>query len=108
MTNEIVTCDLSTFGYHEIDLAVDLLKAYKEQSANFLGDGLMLNFNTHSGNVFLSDEDYNVGLMNGDKLEQWFNCPYCGHEGFKDEMLHKAKDEECTRYLKEIGVIEEE
>ena len=107
MTDKIVTCDLSAFGYCELELAIDLLKAYKDQRIDFLGDGLTLNFNTHSGNVFLSDEDYNVGMMNGDKLEQWFNCPYCGHEGFKDEMQHKPEDGECTRYLKEIGVIDE-
>lgn len=103
--NEIVTVDLNKFGYRELDLAIKLLKAYREQGAKFLGEGLTLNFNTHSGNVFLSDEDYNVGLMNGDKLEQWFNCPYCGHEGFKEDMKHDAQDPDCTRYMQEIGVI---
>ena len=47
-------------------------------------------------------------MMNGDKLETWYNCPYCGHEGFKEDMEHEPHNSECTRYLKEIGVISKE
>ena len=45
--------------------------------------------------------------MNDDKLEIWYSCPYCGHEGFKEDLLHNPEDEDCTEYLKQIGVIEE-
>ena len=106
MKDQIVTMDLSRFEYRNIDLAVDLLKAYKIQGADFLGDGITLNLNTNSGFVFLSDEDFNVGMMNGDKLEKWFNCPVCGHEGFKEDMKHREDNEECKQYLHDIGVLE--
>ena len=80
---DIVTADLSRFGYRELMIAGKLLHAYSEQPADFLGTGLTINFNTHSGYVFLSDEDYNVGMLDeDDKLKQWFSCPECGHEGF--------------------------
>jgi len=46
--------------------------------------------------------------MNGNNLEIWYNCPYCGHEGFKEDMEHDFESSECIRYLIEIGVIEEE
>jgi len=103
--DKIVTADLSHFGYRELKMAIELLEAYVDEPPDFLGEGLTLNFNTNSGCVFLRDEDYNVATMNGKRLEQWFVCPYCGHEGFKEDMKHDAEDEECTRYITEIGVI---
>ena len=98
------TQDMSKFGYRELDMAGDLLKAYKGENDNtrFLGDGVKVEFNPNSGNVFLVDEDYNVAMMNGDKLEDWFYCPVCGHEGFLDEMDHSEDNEECQEYLESI------
>ncbi len=100
-----VTTDMSKFGYRELDMAGDLLKAYKgdNDATEYLDDGVQVWFNANSGNVFLCDEDYNTAMMNGDKLEDWFYCPICGHEGFKDEMKHEG-DEDCKDYLQSIGV----
>ena len=69
-------------------MAGDLLKALKGEydKTEYLGDGVRVEFNPMSANVFLIDEDYNVAMMNGDDLEDWFTCPYCGHEGFKEDM----------------------
>lgn len=100
----IVTADFSKFGYKEIDETVRLLNAYMGQTVPYLGDGLSVNFNMHSGNVFLCDEEYNVAMMNGDRLEEWFNCPNCGHEGFLEDIIHEPKDGRCVDYLMEIGV----
>lgn len=106
----VVTTDLSKFGYRELRLAAKLLTAYcdaSQEASKFLGDGLTINMNTQSGYVFLSDQDYNVGMINPntDKLEQWLNCPYCGHEGFKEDAEHTASDDECTQWMQEIGVL---
>lgn len=105
MGTEVVTTDLSQYGYRELRLATTLLDAYCK-GCDFLYDGVTLNFNTNSGCVFLSDEDFNVAMVNGDNLEQWFNCPICGHEGFKEEMAHGKDNEECQAYLKETELIE--
>ena len=79
----ITTTDLRGFGYRELDMAADLLKVYAENGADFLGDGISLNFNPNSGNVFLTDEDWRVGMLDDDgKLREWFSCPNCGAEGF--------------------------
>lgn len=77
--------DLSNFGYRELDIAGDLLKAYAENGSDFLNDGITLNFNPNSGNVFLSDEDFNVGVLEDGKLVQFFSCPNCGNEGTQEE-----------------------
>ena len=84
---DIVTSDLSKYGYKELDEAGELLKAYAKNGADFLNDGLTLNFNINSGKVFMSDEDYNVGILENDKLVQFFNCNQCGNEGTKEEGL---------------------
>ena len=94
------TTDLTDFGFRELRMAAELLTAYCEQPPEFLTDGVHLMMNTHSGYVFLTDEDFNVAMMTGGKLEQWHWCPDCGAEGFTGDM----PDEECCqRYLQEVG-----
>ncbi|WP_375207525.1 hypothetical protein [Hyphococcus sp.] len=89
--SDIVTTDLSRFGYRELKMAASLLAAYCESPPDFLGDGVTVMFNTRSGCVFLTDEDFNVGMMNGDRLEQFHTCFECGAEGFAEEI----DDHEC-------------
>ncbi len=103
-TQEIVTTDLGKFGYRELMELELLLKAYREQGLppDFDNDEVVPHFNTNSGNVFLSNNDYQVAMLNGDKLESFYNCPECGHEGFKDEMEHNG-NEACKEYQRELG-----
>lgn len=79
------TQDLSKFGLVELDEAGTLLKEYANNSSVLDGSEVHVEFNPNSGNVFLVDEEYNVAMMNGDTLELWYSCPYCGHEGFLEE-----------------------
>lgn len=83
--------DLSRFGFRELKVAAELLTAYTTNRPDWLGDGVAVWMNSKSGNVFLCDEDFNTAMMNGDKLEQWHNCPNCGHEGFAEDV-HKRVD----------------
>ncbi|MAW79357.1 MAG: hypothetical protein CMI63_03910 [Parvularcula sp.] len=91
--SDIVTSDLSRFGYRELKMAAELLAAYCDNPPNFLSDGLTVMLNMHSGYVFLSDEDFNVGMMNGKTLEQYHSCPECGSEGFAEEL----NESDCCR-----------
>lgn len=105
--DDIVTSDLSNFGYREIREAINLLNAYLENPTIILEDGLKICFNTHSGYVFLSDEEYNVYMVNNNKLEQWHNCPICGAEGFLEEVgdIHNhedPEDKECQEWIDQI------
>ena len=92
---EIVTTDLSKYGYKELVEAGELLNAYAENGSEFLGDGLTLNFNMNSGYVFLSDEDYNVGVLEGHKVVQFFSCPQCGFEATQEDAKAEEKDFEA-------------
>lgn len=80
------TTDLKEFGFRELKMGADLLKAYCENKPEFLSDEVHLMMNKHSSNVFLTDSDFNVAMFNGDELDAWLFTPYDGHEGFMDDL----------------------
>jgi hypothetical protein len=106
--NERTTKDLSKFGARERGMLKDLLQAWEDQGLpeDFQDDEVVPMMNMNSGNVFLTNSDFQVAMMNGDKLESFYSCPECGHEGFAEEMLHNENMPECQEYLKDIKVIQ--
>jgi hypothetical protein len=103
-TEEIVTSDLSQFGRRELAIAGELLSTLYtvRDRTKYLGDGIQVFMNKHSGNVFLCDEDYNVAMMNGHDLEDFLNCPECGHEGFGEDILAYGQ-QCCNDYLNDMN-----
>jgi len=89
---EITTTDLSKFGHREKQMAEELLKAEREQGLpeEFNDDEVTIMLNTNSGNVFFTNSDLQVAMMNGDKLEKFYSCGECGNEGFADEVMTKS------------------
>jgi len=92
------TTDLRFFGFRELKMAAELLQAYCDNPPDFMRDGVHLMMNTQSGYVFLTDEDFNVAMMNGEVLAQFHNCPECRAEGFSEDL---PDDVCCQQYLKE-------
>lgn len=81
---ERTTTNLAEFGYIERLELIRLLAAWNEQGLpeDFGSEGVEPMFNKDSGYVFLTNSEYQVAMMNGDKLELWYYCGNCGHEGF--------------------------
>ena len=100
----VTTTDLAKFGYREIKMAEELLRAWRMQGLpkDFDENEVTIVMNMQSGCVFLANNEYQTAMMNGDNLESFYNCPYCGHEGFLEDMEHEPEDEECSRYLEAI------
>lgn len=96
----MTTTDLKDFGFRELKMAAELLNAYCKTPPEFLTNGVQVMMNTQSGYVFLTDEDFNVAMMNGDTLEQFHSCPECGAEGFAEEL---PESECCQTYLGEVS-----
>ncbi len=99
---EITTTDFSKFGYREREEARDLLTASIEHGfpEDFNDEGVTIMFNTHSGNVFFTNEDYQVAMMTYEgKLESFYSCPQCGNEGFDDKKEYPFKKYEgyCSK-----------
>ena len=84
---EATTTDLADFGWRERQMLIDLLQAWNEQALpeGFSDDEVRPMMNRNSGNVFLTNSDFQVAMMNGDKLEIFHCCPDCGHEGFAED-----------------------
>jgi hypothetical protein len=91
---EVTTTDLSDFGYRELAMLEELLKAMREQGLpdDFYDDEVVPMFNRNSGNVFLTNSDYQVAMLNGDSLESWYFLSYHGNEGFLDELLDEYEN----------------
>ena len=97
-----LTTDLSRFGFDELKDAVKLLTAYTENKPEYLGSGIKLYFNLSSGNVFLSEKETSkVAMMNGNKIEQWHHCSYCGETGFPEDFKPSKYDDICEDCFEE-------
>ena len=90
----VTTTDLSKFGYRELSMLCDLLSALREQGLprDFENNEVTPMMNTYSGNVFLTNSEYQVAMLNGDKLESFYFLSYHGNEGFLDELLIDFKN----------------
>ncbi len=101
---EVTTTDLSDFGYREWQLLKELVVAKQEQGfpEDFDLDGVHVMMNKNSGNVFFTNGEYQTCMMDGDKLETWYYCFNCGHEGFKDDCL--LNEDGCNECNEQEGV----
>ena len=89
---ETTTTDFSKFGSREREMSEELLRAWREQGLpdDFDNDEVIIMFNLMSGNVFLTNSDYQVAMMNGDNLESFYTDFETGEEGFKYELSNEA------------------
>ena len=101
--DEITTTDFGKFGARERAMVRELLDAWNKQGLpeDFYGEDVKPMMNMQSGYVFLTNSEYQVAMMNGDKLESFYSCPECGFEGFEDELIDDGNDC-CREYIKEI------
>lgn len=88
MRNETTT-NLEDFGAIELYMLEQLLKAMREQGLpeDFYDNEVVPMFNCYSGNVFLTNSEYQVAMMNGENLESFYFLGYHGYEGFLDDLL---------------------
>lgn len=84
--------DFSKFGYRERKMAEQLLHAWNECGLpeDFQEDEVSIIMNTHSGNVFLTNSEFQVAMMNGDKLESFYTDFETGEEGFREELSEET------------------
>lgn len=93
----MTTTNLAEFGFLELQMSAKLLTEYSRGNFScpyFISKGVHLVLNKNSGYVFLSDEDYNILMMNDNQLEGFYVSPYSGYEGFIYELIEQYDDEE--------------
>jgi len=105
-----LTSDLGRFGLREIQIVTDIFYAWTRSGLpdGFWHENVRPVFNTESGYVFLTNDDFQVAMMNGHKLEQYYSTPYEGHEGFADELadLYDEMHPEDQEYLRDLGIVD--
>lgn len=91
MSKENHMWDLSTFGYRELDMACDILKAIVANGYpdDFDDEGVRIEFNPSSGDVFLTNDDYQVCMVAEDKLESVYYLDYSGYEDFIENLIQE-------------------
>ena len=91
-------------------MAEELLRAWRTQGLpeDFYDDKVEIMMNKYSGNVFLTNSDYQVAMMNGDYLESFYTLHYNGDEGFledfedyKEDDLHREDWEQLQQIRKD-------
>jgi len=89
--NSAYTENLADFGFREIKMLKDILTAWVENGlpSTFTEDSVRPAINRNSGYVFLVNEDYQVAMMNGDTLEEFYSLPYSGGEGFLSDLVEE-------------------
>ncbi|HEY8891048.1 MAG TPA: hypothetical protein VIM70_12415 [Clostridium sp.] len=108
------TTNFADFGSRERAMAEDLLKASREQGfpEDFEQEEITIMMNMNSGNVFFTNSEYQVAMMNGDTLESFYSLPYGGAEGFKEDLKNELDRETLNQddidYMVQIGAYEEE
>lgn len=91
----MTTTDLANFGYRELEMLEELLRAMREQGLPDDFDDCEVSpvMNQYSGNVFLSNSEFQVAMMNGDNLESFYTLSYSGEEGFADELYSRFESD---------------
>lgn len=110
-SNDPTTTNLADFGMREIEELRDILTAWLDHGLpdDFYEEGVVPMFNRNSGNVFLTNSDYQVAMLADGKLESWYYTPYSGYEGFLDDLVDmynedpESWDEEDIEYLRDLG-----
>jgi hypothetical protein len=108
--NDYYTENIADFGFREIEELRDILDAWVKNGGlpdDFYDEGVRPAFNRASGNVFLTNDDYQVCMLTSDgTLESFYSTPYSGHEGFYDDLMYEVDDswdEEDIQYLRDIA-----
>ena len=90
----MTTTNLAQFGTRELEEVRDLLDAMLTHGlpSDFSDDGVHPMFDMNSGFVFLTNSDYQVCMINDNKLESFYTSPYEGLEGFYDDLKEQYED----------------
>lgn len=111
--DDMLTTNLADFGRKELAETRDLLDAMLNNGLpdDFDDEGVVVAFNRNSGYVFLTNDEYQVAMVDDDgKLYSWYFTPYYGHEGSYEDLLAEALDgdwdddvSEDYEYLKDLA-----
>ena len=112
MTDNYLTEDITDIPLHEVVPLLTALDAFRNFrtgnnstemfKASWSDDGSKVAMNNQSGYVFLTNEDYQVAMIENEKLTMFLNCGECGNEGLEGEFEVVDSCEGCKDIMKDI------
>ena len=96
-----LTTDISKMDLSEV---TEMLSAYQEENttrafkAMWCDDGTIPTLNQESGYCFLTNDEYQVAMMNDGKLSMFISCPECGREDFEQDWTFTQKNTQTDSY----------
>ncbi len=93
------TESLSDFGWRELRILKDIIDAWLQSGLpeQFTENGIRPAFNTHRGYVFLVNDECDIAMLNGNRLESFHSLPYSGKEGFLYELLEENEPDDLHK-----------
>ncbi len=90
------TTNIADIGYAERAELIRLLQAWHRDGLpeDFSNHEVFPMMNRNSGYVFLTNDDFQCAMMNGDKLAIFHSTPYDGYEGFLEDLLDEYSPED--------------
>lgn len=100
-----VTTDLKDFRNRELAILADSINAWMDHGLpeGFEEHEVHPMFNLNSGYVFFTNSEYQVAMLADGKLELFYTCGSCGHEGFREDFNHNSNDC-CKEYMQDYGI----
>jgi len=100
-----LTTDISKMNISEV---TEMLNAYQEDKvtnlfkSSWYDKGTVPTLNEESGYCFLTNEDYQVGMMYNETLSMFLNCGECGNEEFEQEFKVQDTCDGCKQIVQDI------
>lgn len=110
----MTTTNFADFGYREREIAKNLLSASCEFGfpEDFEQEGITIMFNQLSGEVFFTNSEFQVCMLDEDgRLQSFYNTPYSGFEGFASELLSMYRcdpdgwHKDDIEFLSSLGIL---
>ena len=89
----MTTTNLADFGMRELQALEKLIHSLWRYGVpeEFSVGGIIPMLNRNSGEVFLTNDECQVAMLNGDMIEIWYYDFETGEEGFKDDLSPEAR-----------------
>lgn len=108
MSTKHYTEDLADFGFRELKEAGKLLTAISNGLPDDFDDqGIKIGFNLNSGYVFLTNENYDVAMVDDKgELYSFYSTPYEGVEGSLEDLI-EGYDDLCVEDQEYVDELKE-
>ena len=112
MSDNYLTEDITDIPLHEVVPLLTALDKWRNGEvhmtttkmfqASWYDQGTKVAMNNQSGYVFLTNEDFQVAMIDMERLTMFLNCGECGNEGLENEFEVVDSCEGCKDILKDI------